>query len=208
MPSFVPGQTVLVRDVFEGRLSTAFPQQVIADYGDEIRVLLTPGAQGHAPSLWIKAITDNDAEARSELHYAFQRRDWTVDEWTWQWTTRVAILYADRYFAIDPMWTDSGEFMHWYVNFQLPFVRTEHGIDTCDLHLDLVVKPDFSYVWKDEDEYAEAIHLGLVPQEWQDNIALGREQVLEMVHHRLGPFAEDWTQMPRLASTGPVPPGR
>ena len=48
----------------------------------------------------------------------------------------------------------------------------------------------------------------VVSQEWQDNIALAREQVLEMVHHRLGPFAEDWTQMPRLASAGPVPPGR
>ncbi|WP_433207897.1 DUF402 domain-containing protein [Nocardia sp. CA-107356] len=116
--------------------------------------------------------------------------------WTWQRTTRLAIMYADRYFAIAPMWNERGEFLCWYVNFQLPFMRTAEGVDTSDLHIDLVVEPDLTYHWKDEDEYALAIGLGLVPEAWQRQITTAREQAVAMIERRDGPFGEEWLTIP------------
>lgn len=200
MERFTPGQTIVVREMIFGKPYAQYPQQVVQDRGSEIRVLLTPGTDGFSPALWVKSILEQDDRARAELLEAYARREWETAPWTWQHNTRVAILYADRYFAIDPMWNEQGEFMFWYVNFQLPFVRTPDGIDTSDLHLDLIVKPDFSYSWKDEDEYAHAIHLGLVPDEWQKAIEEAREQAIAMVEGREGPFGEDWLVCPR-----PVP---
>jgi uncharacterized protein DUF402 len=39
----------------------------------------------------------------------------------------------------------------WYVNLQEPFRRTPIGFDTQDLELDLVVRPDGSWRWKDDE---------------------------------------------------------
>ncbi|MDX6428935.1 MAG: hypothetical protein QOE54_1301, partial [Streptosporangiaceae bacterium] len=51
----------------------------------------------------------------------------------------------------------------WYINFQRPYRRTQLGVDTFDLFLDLVVNPDLSsWVWKDEEEYLHSRRLGIV----------------------------------------------
>jgi predicted RNA-binding protein associated with RNAse of E/G family len=194
---FSVGQTIVVRDIIYGEPFTEWPQRVVEDRGDELRVLLTPGTQGLGPALWIKSLRDNDPAPRKELLEAYARRDWEMAAWTWQRNTRLAIMFTDRYFAIAPMWNEHGEFTCWYVNFQLPFTRTADGVDTSDLHLDLIVDPDLSHHWKDEDEYAHAIQLGLVPDEWQQAIDAARGQALAMVEHREGPFGEDWRSIPR-----------
>ncbi|MEV4123970.1 DUF402 domain-containing protein [Nocardia sp. NPDC049707] len=179
-----------------GRAFTEWPQRVVADRGDELRVLLTPGTEGVGPQLWIRSMREDDPGARGRLLEAYARREWEMGAWVWQRTTRLAIMYTDRYFAIAPMWDEHGEFLWWYVNFQLPFTRTADGVDTSDLHLDLIVEPDLSYHWKDEDEYALAIRLGLVPERWQRAIEGARDEALDLVARRAGPFGEDWRAVP------------
>ncbi|WP_327117377.1 DUF402 domain-containing protein [Nocardia sp. NBC_01730] len=196
MTSFAAGRTIVIRDMIYGRSFTEWPQRVIEDRGNELRVLLIPGTKGLGPALWIKSMRENDPAARGELLQAYARREWEMAPWTWQRNTRLAIMYTDRYFAIAPMWNERGEFRCWYVNFQLPFTRTADGVDTSDLHLDLIVDPDLNCHWKDEDEYVLAIRLGLVPIEWQHAIDAARGQALAMVERRDGPFSEDWRSIP------------
>lgn len=43
------------------------------------------------------------------------------------------------------------EFHGWYVNLQEPFRRTPRGFDTQDLELDIVVEPDGSWHYKDDE---------------------------------------------------------
>ncbi len=43
-------------------------------------------------------------------------------------------------------------FAGWYLNIQEPFRRTPIGFDTQDLELDIVVSPDGSWEFKDEEE--------------------------------------------------------
>ena len=52
---------------------------------------------------------------------------------------------------------DGMRFTHWYVNLELPAVRWQHGLDTVDYDLDVVVYPDLTWQWKDEDEFVERL---------------------------------------------------
>ena len=48
----------------------------------------------------------------------------------------------------------------WYVNLQAPFRRTAAGIDTMDHELDIVIEPNGSWRFKDEELLDEWIRLG------------------------------------------------
>ncbi|MBM7787850.1 protein associated with RNAse G/E [Tenggerimyces flavus] len=96
------------------------------------------------------------------------------------------------YFSVDLFFRGAGELVMWYVNFERPFQRTPIGIDTFDLLLDLVIEPDRSYQWKDEGEYAQGRHLGIISDVEHRQLQLAREQVLALLDQRIGPFDERW----------------
>jgi predicted RNA-binding protein associated with RNAse of E/G family len=189
---FSAGETIVVRDMIFGKPFTAWPHRVIEDTGYQLAVLLQPGTQGVGPSLWIQSFRDSDPEARHALLPAVASRDWQLGEWTWQKTTRLALLYPDRYFAVDPMWDENGNLLCWYINFQMPYQRTTIGVDTRDLILDMIVSPDLSYQWKDQDEYQHARHLGIISDQCHRHLDEAREQAVAMVEQQTGPFAEPW----------------
>ena len=54
----------------------------------------------------------------------------------------------------------SGTFENWYVNFERDHVRTSVSLDIVDEKLDLIVLPDGTLQWKDEDEFAAAAGSG------------------------------------------------
>ncbi|MDH6580272.1 hypothetical protein [Kitasatospora sp. MAP5-34] len=103
---------------------------------------------------------------------------------------------------------NTGEPIHWYVTFELPFTRRPGlGIDTFDLCIGLVAEPDLSsWSWKDADEYAPIRRLG-----WVDDlhalVDTARERALGLLHDRAGPFAGGWpTWSPDPAWPLPVLP--
>jgi predicted RNA-binding protein associated with RNAse of E/G family len=100
-----------------------------------------------------------------------------------------------RWFAVTAFFdADTERFKCWYVDFERPPTRTAFGIDTRDLFLDVVVKPDFSILWKDEGEYDQAVALGLLTGEECQNVAAAREDVVRLVADRalLRGVWEDW----------------
>ena len=59
------------------------------------------------------------------------------------------------------MWDEDWSFVCWYVQLQEPIVETASGVETTDHALDVVVEPDGTWRWKDEDDFAEAQALGV-----------------------------------------------
>jgi len=57
-----------------------------------------------------------------------------------------------------------GEFENWYVNFERDHARTPVSLDLVDEKLDLIVWPDGTFSWKDEDEFAEAAQAGYLDE--------------------------------------------
>ena len=78
------------------------------------------------------------------------------------WGTHQTLLITPpgRAHSIWLFWTETWDFLGWYVNLQEPQVRTPVGFDTVDQVLDIWVEPDLSWSWKDEDELEAAVRLG------------------------------------------------
>ena len=99
------------------------------------------------------------------------------------------LLEPERFYSICLLWQQStGEFERYYVNFQLPYRRSNIGFDTLDLDLDLLVERDMSIRWKDADEYEEALSRGLITPEWREGVEVARAEVLERVRRKEPPF--------------------
>jgi hypothetical protein len=82
------------------------------------------------------------------------------------------------------------------VNFEQPLRRSRVGFDTFDEKLDLIVRPDGSYRWKDEDELEQAAALGLVDA---DEVRAEAQRVI-----REWPFPTGWEHW-RPDPSWPVP---
>ena len=91
------------------------------------------------------------------------------------------------------------------MNLQTPLARTPVGFDTVDHALDVLVALDrSSWTWKDEDELAEAIGLGLFTEGDAASFRYWGERAVEHLVLRLPPFDMDWEDW-QPDPTWPVP---
>ena len=112
------------------------------------------------------------------------------------------MLEPGRYYGISLFWeSDTGEFRNFYINFQLPFRRSHAGFDSLDLNLDLVVQPDLSWRWKDEDNWTAAMASGALDEVTIGGVEAGREEALKRVQAGLGDLTDwvDWMPDPGWA---------
>ena len=79
----------------------------------------------------------------------------------------------------------------WHVNFQAPIERTTRGILVQDHQLDIVVKPDLSWSWKDEDEFEELIARGFY-SDWQISSIRAEAERMARVIEDHGPPSAEW----------------
>jgi len=66
----------------------------------------------------------------------------------------------------------------WYVNLQAPVVIRRNRFDTTDLALDVVVDPDGTWRWKDEDELERLVELGGVSERQAAEVRAEGERVI------------------------------
>jgi hypothetical protein len=211
---FEPGQTVVRRDVFRGRVWSAQALRVVQDTAQALVVACRPGAEGLAPTTWIASRQDGDDTGRQQALLNLASGDWRLGRWKWQSTVLLLWNAPGLYFSVNAFYdlADDHRLDRWYVNFQRPLRRTPIGFDTFDLLVDIVVAPDLSrWEWKDEDEYAQARRLGVVDEADHRAVESAREQVLAMIELEEGPFAADaawdrWRSHPSWP-TPALPPG-
>jgi predicted RNA-binding protein associated with RNAse of E/G family len=188
---FAAGSTIVRRDVFEGRVWSACPGRVLSDDGGELVFGYWPGVESVVPVSWIDWLTTGDARRRSDGLADLAGRRWALGRWSWRWTNVVQALASGRGFSVDSFFdAGSGERLCWYVNFERPYVRTAIGVDTFDLLVDLVVRPDLTWSWKDEGEYAHACRLGVIPEADQAAVTAARDEAIGLIESQAGPFAD------------------
>ncbi|MEV0715577.1 DUF402 domain-containing protein [Asanoa sp. NPDC050611] len=105
----------------------------------------------------------------------------------------------------------SGEFTGWYVNLEDPYRRWDDGglagIDTADHALDVLVAPDRSWRWKDEDELAAKTgNADYWDAAGAAEIRANGEAVVELVEAGKFPFDGTWCDL-RPAPSWRVSPG-
>src|SRR5262249_27686341 len=80
------------------------------------------------------------------------------------------------------------DFLGYYVNLEAPFVRTAIGVDSSDNSLDVVVNPDLTWHWKDEDSMPLWVERGVfTPEDVEQFYRDGREAIA-LVESRAFPF--------------------
>ena len=81
----------------------------------------------------------------------------------------------------------------WYTNLEEPLRRILIRFDTMDDLLDIVVSPDRSeWHWKHENEFAEAVALGVYAEEAAHAIRAEGERAVQRLQKGDPPFASAW----------------
>jgi hypothetical protein len=201
---FVAGATVVRRDVYGGRIWSATPKRVIADDGYSLVLARWPGVRMMGPVSWVASHRDGTGAQRLRAVRELASGHWDLAPWIWSETTVLTLCEHGKSYSVERFLDADQNLRCWYVNFQRPYLRTGLGVDTFDLLLDLVVEPDGKYTWKDEDEYRHARRLRVVRDADHIRVLQAREEVVELLERRQGPFADSW-QAWKLDPSWPLP---
>ncbi len=181
--SWNPGDAVVLREIWRGRIWTARPVTVVQDKPEQQMFFMSPGARWMCPSdahgEWLRLPTD----------------EWALDERVLGWDRVLSFAWPDVAYAVLLFWDDrTNELLRYYVNLQEPLRRTSVGFDYLDHALDVVVAPDRSSVtWKDEDELAEAVRIGIFTPEEAAGFREEGERAIARILNTEPPFDRDWT---------------
>ena len=197
---FEPGQTVVRRILHpDDRIATLQSTRVVSD--DDRGLLLWFG-----PGSTLVRRTTVDGEPTRHLPYLVELRMSTVLEAA-RSTTGVLILTPPRAAHSVSWWFDEdGRHTAWYVNLERPAVRWRGGIDVRDHALDLLIAPDRSWEWKDEDEFER--RTGQLPFWGADQASQIRAEglrVIETLDAKDFPFDGTWCDFVPDPSWTPTP---
>jgi len=178
-----PGEMIAWRGIDRGRIWHLQPTILVKDSPDEIVLALLPGTECMAEESYPQG------KKNGRRRWDFINRDWHLAKYTWK-TNRLLLLFEpEKYYSTVLFWNDSShEFLCYYINFQLPFKRHDCALDTLDLDLDIVIHPDFTYEWKDVDDYQKAISHGIILPEWVQEIDVATSEIMDRLEKRRYPF--------------------
>ena len=191
MIGHVPGETVLLQEVWEERVWAARPMVLVEDDGERVALWFPKGTAWKAPT---SPPSRPRAATRGErLAGALAHRDWVFVDASWDVSTLVLIC-ADDWHAVWVSWLDDGTQWGWYVNLQEPFRRTPAGYETMDLVLDVVIDLDRSWRWKDEDELATFVATGVFDDSLARRLREEGLRVAGRAERGEPPFSEPWAE--------------
>jgi protein associated with RNAse G/E len=192
MIRFLPGQVVLHRNTRRGRVAFARPVRVVSD-GD--LGLLLWMARG-TPAMY--EVAPDGSGARGRPFADWVDLDYEMRHGQWQGPGILLFFPPDANHSVWWFFDDDGVFQNWYVNLEERAVRWDDGdvagIDVVDQDLDIVVAPDRSWEWKDEDEFTE--RLAFPDHYWvADEQAVRAEgrRVVKQIEAGDFPFDGTWT---------------
>ena len=153
--------------------------------------------------------TGAPAQGRAERIRAFARRELTVTAHLLPWRNHMLrVLLPGQPFSVWLFWSPEWEFLSYYVNLETPFTRSAVGFDSSDHVLDICVRPDRSWYYKDQDELDAWVEHGLVNAEAAAEVRRDAAQAVELIEGWQMPFdagLEDWRPDPAWAAPA-LPP--
>jgi hypothetical protein len=185
------GEAIALRERWGASIFEARATVVVEDEPAQTMLYVPPGVVCAVP------VDDAGEELRipdRPWHLELRERgSFGVLSWAW----------PDAPYAVLFLQEPDGGPRGWYVNLQAPLARTRIGFDTVDHTLDVVIPLDrSSWAWKDEDELADAVELGLFSEREAAWFRHWGERGVEHVLLRQPPFDrawEDWRPDPAWA---------
>jgi predicted RNA-binding protein associated with RNAse of E/G family len=184
---FAPGQTILYRGIHVTDSGVEPP--VLADVKPAIVELDTPDLV----ALWVLAGT---ATKMARPIDPTQPKPWFSGQWelvdgVWSRWNALFLIEPDAWHATWVWWTPNWDFLGWYVNLQEPLVRCPDGFEHRDLQLDIVVRPDRSWRWKDEDDLTRSVETGVISVANAAGTREEAERLVARIERGEHPFVRD-----------------
>jgi hypothetical protein len=182
-PRTRPGEPIVLREVWNGRVWAAYPAIAVEDR-DDLFVNHVPRGVTIA-----RAVADDG----SVLRIPADR--WSLERTVWAPWRILAFSFPSERYAVLLFWDDPTDaFFGYYVNVESNLGWTAIGFDYVDHLLDVLISPDRSeWSWKDEDELAEAVSRGIYTDDdaraFREAAERGRRRVVD----RMPPFDRDWS---------------
>lgn len=186
-----PGRLILHRNVRRGRIGWVRPGRVVSDDERGLAIWIDRGSP-------VAGEVTADGRGMRTMPFA----EWITNPHrlqvsTWQGPPLLKFLPTGAAHSVWWFRDDRGRFAHWYVNLEEPGVRWDDGamagVDVIDQDLDVVVAPDRSWCWKDEEEFVE--RLAFPEQYWvrdADAVRAEGERVIRIAESGAFPFDGTW----------------
>jgi hypothetical protein len=186
------GRPVLYRNIARGVVVNVRPCRVVSD--DE-RGLLLWLARGSAIAV---EVAEDGRGIRTMPFTEWAGLRHRLEPGTWQGPGILKFLPPGVDHSVWFFRDDAGRFALWYVNLEEHGVRWDDGelagVDVVDQDLDIVVAPDRTWRWKDEDEFAE--RLAVPGHYWvpdPDAVWAEGRRVIKEIEAGEFPFDGTWT---------------
>lgn len=191
-----PGEHVLLREVWEGKVWTVRPVTVVKDTPEFVALYIAEGM------MW------RGAESLDGKTLRVPWEPWQLSEPLFWANHGLRLYYPGEPYSIALIWDTQWRHLSWYVNVEEPLRPSELGFDYMDWTLDVVVTPDLSeQTWKDEDELELAVARGVYTRERAREIRRAAECALQRLLKREPPLDEPWKDWrPDPAWGTPSPP--
>lgn len=190
------GDHVVIRYVFGAELIRAMPAIILSDSENRTDLYVPVGT---------RYLHRNRRRVNGEIVFGPTgplREDWV--ELQVHTLDQVMIFYAGKRYSNWARWNhESSAFAGWYVDLQTPPRRTTLGFDTQDNDLDLVVEPDLTWAWKDQDDVDVMVEHGVWTPDDADLLLEDGCRVIRLIESRSDPFDKAWTNDVPDPSTEP-----
>jgi hypothetical protein len=164
---------------------------IVEDTEEEVALALLPGAECLMPEGYVHGRLG--ARHKWNRWDDYLQNNYRLEQFIWHTNRLLILLKPQDYYATIYFWNNSsGEFLCYYINFQLPFWRSACGFDTLDLELDVVIQPSFEWRWKDAEDYQDGIQKGVLLKQWTDGISQAKDHVLQKIERREYPLNGQW----------------
>jgi Protein of unknown function (DUF402) len=142
------GDVIRFRYVRDGRAFWTLPVTVARDDAAELALWIAPGSPVRRPD-----------PLRVPIPVLAAGR-WTAVETAWFGEGVLMLRRPETRHSLWHFWNGDGSFHGWYVNLE-DWWRDDDGVDAYDHQLDIWVYPDGRWEWKDEDDLAESVEVGI-----------------------------------------------
>ena len=192
---FSPGDAAVLRFLEHGGgFAAAAVARVIEDGPDRSIVYWPAGSRGRNSGPLIREDGSLRPLVRPEM-------------FDFEWTRRdvLCLMYPAVPYSIWLLWdVPQWSFVGWYANLERPFRRTDIGFDLQDHELDVIVRPDLSWYWKDEHHLKAAVEGGVFSEQMALDIRRAGEAAIARLERRDSPFNEPWPDWRPDPDWGPL----
>lgn len=191
---WTPGDTVMYRYIRQWN-SHGLPPEVrgvrptrVVEANDNYVLLWQPAGVG--------VLSGWHPDGKSPRDVSLERRfepGWSTVPEVWEGSSVLYLMRPEKWSSVHWFFDEEGRFRNWYVNVETPGEPTSQSWDTDDLELDVVIQPDRTWHFKDEDEFEAACKAGAINPKAADRAQREAEEMAAAAEKGTGPFSGIWT---------------